>query len=215
MINGFYIEGDRLLRAADPLDVAEHIVWYDLFNPMPHNRASIEKLTGIVVPTREEMEEIEESSRLYVENGAIYMTVTLPARVGADRPEMAPVTFILTGKWLITVHDHQPRAFQTFPNRAERAALGCMDSESVLMALLDAIVDRLADILEKAGSDISALSRNVLRSDSQGKTHDYRGVLRDIGHQSEIVSNVLDSLVSLERIKHKKSARRRFQPPAV
>ena len=37
----------------------------------------MERLAGIAVPTREDMQEIEISSRLYIENGARYMTATL------------------------------------------------------------------------------------------------------------------------------------------
>lgn len=201
MINGYFVEDDRLFRAAAPVESAERIIWYDLHNPMPKDRAAIERVTGIRVPTREEMEEIEESSRLFTEDGAIYMTVVLPARVDERNAEMAPLSFVLTDRWLITVHDHEPRGFQTFANRAERTPLGCVDGESVLMALLDAIVDRLADILEKTASDTKQLSRRVLRKQERGEPPmDYEGVLRDIGHHGEIVSNVLDSLVTLERM---------------
>ena len=40
----------------------------------------MERLAGIAVPTREDMQEIEISSRLYVENGARYMTATPDVR---------------------------------------------------------------------------------------------------------------------------------------
>ena len=41
----------------------------------------MERLAGIAVPTREDMQEIEISSRLYIENGARYMTATLMCAV--------------------------------------------------------------------------------------------------------------------------------------
>ena len=55
----------------------EAAVWIDLANPTSGEDKLIERLVGIAVPTREEMQEIEVSSRLYTENGARYMTATL------------------------------------------------------------------------------------------------------------------------------------------
>jgi magnesium transporter len=55
----------------------ENAVWVDLFNPTQAEDKAVEKLAGIAVPTREDMQEIEISSRLYIENGARYMTATL------------------------------------------------------------------------------------------------------------------------------------------
>ena len=154
------------------------------------------------MPTREEMEEIEESSRLYSEDGAAFMTAHAAAR--ARRPAasvQAPVTFILAGERLVTVRYHEPQAFASFPARAEKAALGCSDGETVLMALLDAVVDRLADILEVVGRDIEKASRGVFRTPGgTGAAPDYRGVLQEIGRQGDLVSHVRDSLVTLERL---------------
>ncbi|PZQ50430.1 MAG: magnesium transporter [Rhodovulum sulfidophilum] len=200
MINGFALNDGRLSPLADPLAEEARPIWLDLLNPLPHHTRAIEARYGIKVPSRERMEEIEESSRLYGDGGAIYMTVSLPVRTELDMPLLVPVTFILTPEILVTVHDYSPRAFQTFPTRAERIDLGCRDSDSVLLALLDAVVDRLADILEEGGREIEKLSREVLHVIPGEQAKDYRLVLRDIGHHGEVVSHVQRSLVSIERM---------------
>src|SRR3546814_4731076 len=82
------------------------------------------------------------------------MTANLPAQTDGDHPVMAPVTFILAGPRLVTVRFHEPRAFVTFPLRASRVNLGCGTGEAVLVALLEAIIDRLADVLERTGREI-------------------------------------------------------------
>jgi magnesium transporter len=51
-------------------------IWIDLPLPPGEDKA-VEKLVGIEIPTREDMQEIEISSRLYIENNARYMTATL------------------------------------------------------------------------------------------------------------------------------------------
>jgi magnesium transporter len=148
------------------------------------------------------MEEIEVSSRLYYEEGAAFMTVTLPARTDSDDLLMGPVTFVLAGDKLITVRYHEPRAFKTFPQRAAKASLGCTNGEAVLMALLEAVVDRLADILERAQKDVDVISHDIFQVDAKaGKKHqDLNGVLQLIGRKGDLGSNIRDSLVSLQRL---------------
>ncbi len=55
----------------------DNAVWIDMVTPTVQEDKLVEQMLGIAVPTREEMQEIEVSSRLYVENGARYMTATL------------------------------------------------------------------------------------------------------------------------------------------
>ena len=71
----------------------------------------VERYLGIAVPTREEMQEIEVTSRLYVENGARYMTATLMCQSDTDTPKTTAVTFILSGHRLVTVRYDDPRPF--------------------------------------------------------------------------------------------------------
>jgi magnesium transporter len=202
VIRAFRIDGGRLRPAPDPLAATEEVVWFDLFNPTEAEERALESAIGLDVPTRDEMVEIEDSARLYVDGGALYMTATLPTKADTGHPVPAPVTFILVGRRLVTVRYDEARAFQSFPDRAERLDLGCTDGRSVLMALLEAIVERLADILEAAARDLEALSREIFRRGTRTKerAQDYRGVLQGVGRQGDIVSHVLASLVTLERL---------------
>jgi magnesium transporter len=80
-------------HAADTL--SRDAVWVDLCNPLPSEIASVERAFGMEVPTREEMGEIEASSRLYTENGALVMTAPILHRATAEFPESGVITFIL------------------------------------------------------------------------------------------------------------------------
>ena len=79
MLSVYVPRGTTLERmAVEPgSPLSEEAVWIDLVMPTVQEDKLVEKLLGIAVPTREEMQEIEVSSRLYVENGARYMTATL------------------------------------------------------------------------------------------------------------------------------------------
>ena len=130
------------------------------------------------------------------------MTALLPANADGDDVDMHPVTFVLTATHLITVRYHEPRAFRTFPVRAEKVAMGCNTAEGVLIALLEAVVDRLADILERAGRDIDGISRSIFRkaSGKTTKSADLQAIIESIGRKGDLTSNVRDSLVTLDRL---------------
>jgi magnesium transporter len=202
MIRGFSVAEGRLRLVAAPLEAPDAVIWFDLVDPTPAEEAELEKRVGIDVPTPEEMAEIEDSSRLYIDDGAAFMTAVLPSQVEGDEPTPVPVTFILAGNRLVTVRYATTRTFETFPQRAERLDLGCSDGPSVLAALLEAVVERLADILELVARDIQAVSRDIFRKGTarESQEQDYRGVLRHVGRQGDLLSHVLASLVTLERL---------------
>jgi len=203
MIRSFVMEAGRLRQVTGLQDLHDRIVWADLVSPTNEEEALIEQWLGVGIPTREEMDEIEISSRLYTENGAFFMTATLPAQAGNMTQTMGPVSFVLARDRLVTVRYHEPRAFQTFPQRAEASDLNCTDGRSVLVGLLEAIVDRLADLLEIASRDVIEMASLIFHPTE--KKASKRGIgfqltLRKIGRKEEFLSNIQDSLVSLQRL---------------
>jgi magnesium transporter len=200
MIRGFVSDNGRLRVVDDPLQRLDSALWLDLVNPTDAEEAALEARLGIDIPTREEMKAIEISSRLYHEGGATFMTATLPARTDTDDLLMWPVTFVLFGSKLITVRYHEPRAFKTFPQRAEQVSLGCTRGDFILIALLEAVVDRIADVIERAQTDVDSISHDIFAPDPTRTTRDFQAILRLIGRKGDLVSDLRDSLVSLQRL---------------
>jgi len=202
MISTYSSEAGRLIPVEHDVKALQGVVWIDLFEPTEAEEAAVEKALGIDVPMREEMEEIEISSRLYFEEGAAFMTATFPERTDDDDPNLAPVTFVLTGERLITIRYHQPRAFHTLPARAQRVGMGCHNGETVLIALLEIQVDRLADVLERIGRDIALISREVIQSPApkQSRSSDFQTILEAIGRKGDLTSNMRECLGSIERM---------------
>ncbi len=203
MIRTFVVE-NNLLRQVDDLGAAaDRAVWVDLLNPTAEEERTVEDWLGVGVPTREEMEEIEISSRLYTESGANVMTATLPSQTDTDKPVMSPVSFVLSNHRLVTVRYHEPQVFKVLPQRAEKVPLGCTSGETILATLLEAIVDRLADVLERIGRDILDVSEGIfhpLANNASRRGRDYQLILRKIGRKEELISNIQDSLISLQRL---------------
>src|SRR5689334_6320471 len=137
----------KKISADDLAALPENAVWVDLFNPTQPEDKAVEKLAGIAVPTREDMQEIEISSRLYIENGARYMTATLMCQSDTQTPKTTAVTFILAGHRLVTVRYDEPKPFELITNKLARTCAPTVSGESIMMDLLDAVIDRAADIL--------------------------------------------------------------------
>jgi len=172
-------------------------VWIDLLNPTREEDKACEAFVGVELPTREEMEEIEASSRLYKDQGAAYMTAALLAQSTGDAPQIGPVTFVLVGERLVTIRYIEPRAFKLFISEAQAHNVSCATGEAVFLGLLEAITDRLADILEHAVAEVETLSSSVLR---QPQKVDFRGVMRGLGASQALNAKVRESTASLARL---------------
>jgi magnesium transporter len=203
MLRAYVTEQDRLNQVADLASAVDRVVWVDLLEPTKEEQAAVEQWIGLGVPTREEMEEIEVSSRLFTENSAHFMTIILPALMDQEVHVMGPVSFVLSGRRLVTIRYHDPRAFRIFPQRASKADLGCIDGQHILVALLEAIVDRVADLLERASRDVVDLSHEIFQpreTKASKRDQSFQAILRRIGRKEEFVSNVHDSLVTMQRL---------------
>jgi magnesium transporter len=202
VIRAFANDGGRLRTVEGALESATSIVWIDLLNPTADEEAEVERVFSVKVPSREDMEEIEVSSRLYKENGTAFMTAMLTAQTDREDHALGPVSFVLTAAGLVTVRHLDPRVFQTFPVRAAKSALGCASGEGVLLALLEGTIDRIADILERAGRDIEGISRSIFRRPSSKPTQskDLQSVFESIGRKGDLISDIRDCLVTLERL---------------
>ena len=179
-------------------------LWLDLLDPTPADEKRLEAAFGIGIPTREEMREIESSNRLYEEAGALFMTATVVTKLDSDLPESTQITFILTGTRLITVRYVDPLPFRRFIAHAERHTAGGSSGATIFAGLLESIINRIADVLERAGSQLDSESAGIFAHTSPGRrrsaSRDFRGILERLGQNGELLSKSRESLVSLGRL---------------
>lgn len=201
-----YVEKDRRLiafaDAAAPNLGPDQARWVDLINPTADEIARIEQAYGINVPTAEEMKEIEVSSRLYQDGASHVMTARIVYRIDEPDPITSDITFILTPQRLVTVRFATPRGFVLFANQAAAGDVPCTTPTEILVGIIDAIVEREADLIERVQSEIEATSKRIFDFDtaafSRAKRH--AQTLTDIGKASIISSRTRESLVSLSRL---------------
>ena len=175
-------------------------MWIDLVSPTVQEDRLVEAMLGIAVPTREEMQEIEVSSRLYIENGGRYMTATLMCQADTATPKTTPVTFILSAHRLVTVRYDDPRPFAIVERKLARACPPKVSGEAVLMDLLDAVIDRAADIQERVGAEVDQISRSIFEPDDDMDPPSYNDVLKALGRKGDLTSKVRESQVSVGRL---------------
>jgi magnesium transporter len=170
-------------------------IWIDLNSPSREEELAVERALGVELPTAEEMAEIEPSSRLYQEDGATFMTASLLARQAAGPPLGSPVTFVLAKGVLVTIRYQEFRAFTVFAERAPQT--GVASGTSATLGLLDAVVERLADILEETGADVEKASAAIF---NRARSGDFQVLLIDLAGAQSVAAATRTSLVSLSRL---------------
>ncbi len=139
----------------------ENICWLDLHAPSDAERALVSQAIEVDVLTRAEMEEIEASSRLYVEKEVIYLTTSILVGAETEDPELSDLTIIVSPQHLVIEHFTDPKSVVVFAARARRDPRLVDGVYNALLALLDAIADRTADGLEQTGRRVDQLSRRI------------------------------------------------------
>jgi magnesium transporter len=202
---------DGVAAVPSDLDAATlppDIIWLDLINPSPEEVAFVERVTRLHMPSFDDLSEIEASSRLYVENGALFLSAPLVHRGDAERPEPTPVGFVLTRDWLVTVRFKPLVAFATFIQAMGRPDSPHATGAAVFAGLTGAVVDRLADVLETIAADLDALSHRLFRvTQGPGRAHrpareqaDLRHALQRVGRGGDLASQIRDALLGIARI---------------
>jgi magnesium transporter len=183
-------------------------VWIDLLTPTREEESAVQDAFQLEIPTREEMQEIESSSRLYREDDALFLTASF--LYGAEEGEYGStaITFVLAHNTLLTVRYATPKAFTTFALRARRTPTTLLASaDGVMLHLFEQVVDRLADILEKIGADMDRASQSafrIARGNQKKKANirdaDLKAVLLALGQVGEVTSRASETLLGLTRI---------------
>ncbi|WP_158915971.1 CorA family divalent cation transporter [Caulobacter sp. S45] len=181
--------------------------WIDLQDPTPEEVAEVERICGLRVPTRAELEEIELSSRIRVEKDTLYMSAPLLVRTEDGSILTAPTGFVLNKQVCLTVRFADLVAFDNVTQ-----ALKTTDHSTapdIFARLLEEVVDRAADRLEVAADELNKASHAIFHQDEarSGKksklTQDtklLRRIMTQIGRASERMSVARYTLVCISRM---------------
>jgi magnesium transporter len=202
--------GGALQAVGDPAAaVPADAVWLDLLNPSPQEVALVERTVGVKMPSHADLLEIEASSRLRVDDGALLMSMPLLYRPDASRAAMTPVGFVLTRDRLVTIRFAALAAFATFGEEAGALDPHEVSAVTIFAGLAEAIVDRLADVLETIANELDTLSQRLFRagplkggaSRRPGREEaSLRVSLKQVGRSGDHASQIRDSLLGIARV---------------
>jgi len=205
MITLYRANGDATVVSPRQTDLilSQDVLWVDLINPDRDEDVFVEGLLGIQVPTRDDLKDIEPSSRLYIEKNAVFMTASIICRGSTTTPDLADIAFILAGDRLVTIRYAQPKSFDIFIGGMSRVQGGYRSGLQLLTRLLETIVDRTAELLETSVTGVDVLSAQVFDAQSSNRKREPRYLearLMDIGQQHRLIAKARDSLMSMSRL---------------
>ncbi len=177
--------------------------WLDLVQPSEDERALAERASGLRIPTEAELAEIETSSRAYQEGDVLYLSTPMSYRDARGISRVAPLGFVLSPGVLVTIRFAELPGIESF---AGRFGAGHQESDAAgaFVGLVEALVDRMADVLEQLGADLDAVSQRVFHPDPASgpavRDARLRGTLGQVGRIGDSLSNLRDSLLGVMRI---------------
>lgn len=179
-------------------------IWIDLLQPTQEEDRFVEEMLGVEIPTRAEMREIEPSNRFYLERGAYFMTASIVYNVEAPVPSITPVTFILAGDRLVTVRYAEPKAFPLYLQRVDKGDAPCGSGSFVLAGLLEALVHRMADLIERTQDEVERVAQSVfgIRGGRSTRNRRLDVMLKGTGKAGDINARAEESATSLNRLLH-------------
>jgi magnesium transporter len=199
MIITYLNQNDKIERSTEVI-LDPSTLWIDLVNMSREEEKLIENFLGIDIPSKEEMEQIEVSRRLYVENDATYFIMSL---INHNITSIInhSVTFILFNNVLITVrYNEEVKSFNSFGQKLVKNQNNYIEAKEIFLELLTIIIEILADILQDVRQNIDKLNREIFLTDTSAEEKtNYAEVLKKIGQQGNFLSKTEESILSINR----------------
>ena len=181
------------------------IVWVDLYNPTNEEISQACTVYRVDIPPREQLEEIEFSSRLQYEDDTLTISVPVtPHNRNGEEDSTTPLGFVLTKDLLVTVRFSELHTFEAITARVRRRERSAPD---IFLVIVEAMIDYAADRLEELKAEAMKISHRIFHKDM----HDWqrnkvakvnrmlREILVELGDMGERLSYIRDTLLVLQR----------------
>lgn len=184
--------------------VLRRAVWLDLIDATPAEVARVHAVTGVELPDRHTIQEIESSSRLSTRDDAIYLN--MPMIGDAHGPSAVDTGFVLTPRHLITIRFGVNRSMDAFAATWRASMAPSHGPAHVFIGMMEAIIDHQADALENVRADLERISRRIFDLASHGRgarraeERRLRETLGELGRIGDMISLVRDTQVVAARM---------------
>ncbi|MCX8085463.1 MAG: magnesium and cobalt transport protein CorA [Rhodocyclaceae bacterium] len=165
VVSAFELQNGRLtqVRIDSRADLANvKPIWVDLVAPSASVRAWVGELFQLYLPDPEDVSDIEESARFYIdENAAVHLSLEFLLEKGGETRNV-PVAFILHRNILFSIRNEELPVFRLQRLRARTQPGYVSDGKDVLLDLCGADVEYSADTLEETYAELERVGRQVL-----------------------------------------------------
>ncbi|MDX1922372.1 MAG: magnesium transporter CorA family protein [Alphaproteobacteria bacterium] len=183
-----------------------NIFWYDIINPTKEDEAQIESLLGIDLPTREEMQELEVSARLYKDDQQLFAIASFPVEQSEDDYANVNITFVVSKDYIVTMRYMLTRVITPFATKLLRKP--APNAQELLLSMMEAFVAAFADMLEKKTARLDGIGRTIFTEPHAAKTkslnsfsvRNWRSMLQNIGMIGQKLAVIREGLVSFSRM---------------
>ena len=173
MITIYLKQYNKIIRNADTElfdDLGfDDILWIDMVQPTIKEQKAVENFMEISLQTKQQVEEIESTSKYSETENAIISNSNFFVPTG-DSFEVEPVSFILSNEGvLVSVRQADMRTFREAEKRLQMNYRSFSTGYHILISLLEVRIDFDADLVEMVGRQVSALSKGINKEDSIDK----------------------------------------------
>ena len=173
MITIYLKQYNKIIRNADT-DLFDDfgyddILWIDMVQPTIKEQKAVENFMEISLQTKQQVEEIESTSKYSEHENAIISNSNFFVPTG-DSFEVEPVSFILSNEGvLVSVRQADMRTFREAEKRLQMNYRSFSTGYHILISLLEVRIDFDADLVEMVARQVSALSKDINKEDSIDK----------------------------------------------
>ena len=173
MITIYLKQYNKIIRNADTElfdDLGfDDILWIDMLQPTIKEQKAVENFMEISLQTKQQVEEIESTSKYSETENAIISNSNFFIPTG-ESFEVEPVSFILSNEGvLVSVRQAEMRTFREAEKRLQMNYRSFSTGYHILISLLEVRIDFDADLVELVGRQVSALSKTITKEDSIDK----------------------------------------------
>lgn len=194
--------------SADATELPRDVHWIDALQPTTEEVALLERCMGVELPDKDDLLEVEASSRMSVIDGAVTLSMPATVRDPGGFPSFTPIGFVVTEKVVATIRFAHLLSFEGLAERIVRDDDRLTGGPEATVCILEIIVDHLADVLEKSAGNLDDVSRRAFeRAKGYGRgaatkrsNQVFGEMLFAIGREADLVSKVSESLLVLTRI---------------
>ena len=173
MITIYLKQYNKIIRNADTElfdDLGfDDILWIDMVQPTIKEQKAVENFMEISLQTKQQVEEIESTSKYSETENAIISNSNFFVPTG-ESFEVEPVSFILSNEGvLVSVRQAEMRTFREAEKRLQMNYRSFSTGYHILISLLEVRIDFDADLVEMVGRQVSTLSKTITKEDSIDK----------------------------------------------